>query len=332
MTPRRRFRWAAVALGLAVALAAAEGALRVTGAGAPAPRRHEYNFLRREGDAFWVFDLAKPPSHVWDGDPYGTLPPGARMTYPIDACGLRGPPPDPARPKALVVGDSFTFGEGVAYEDTFCARLETALASVASPPPQALNAGVPGYGTIEQAARLPHWLEQFRPRAVVLVFVPNDPIPLDDAFATDDLLGSRAEEPGLRLARLVRGVLGRSAADERAEAWYRSYYFGERAERWQAAREALGAMQRLAKGSEARFGVVLFPLLHRLAERPFERIHAAVSAECASRGIPFLDLAGALAEEDERALWVHPSDHHPNARAHAIAARAMAPFVASLLE
>jgi hypothetical protein len=91
-------------------------------------------------------------------------------------------------------------------------------------------------------------------------------------------------------------------------------------------------MQRRAKEKGARFGVVLFPLLHRLAERPFERIHAAVAAECASRGIAFLDLAVAFADEDERALWVHPSDHHPNARAHAIAARAMAPFVASLLE
>jgi hypothetical protein len=38
-----------------------------------------------------------------------------------------------------------------------------------------------------------------------------------------------------------------------------------------------------------------------------------------------------LAREPDRALWVHPTDHHPDARAHELAAEAIAPFVESLL-
>jgi hypothetical protein len=48
-------------------------------------------------------------------------------------------------------------------------------------------------------------------------------------------------------------------------------------------------------------------------------------------GAPVLDLTAALAREPDHALWVHPADHHPDARAHELAAEAIAPFVESLL-
>ena len=44
------------------------------------------------------------------------------------------------------------FGEGVRTEDTFCARLEAASAAEGL---RFVNAGVPGYGTVEEEARLP---------------------------------------------------------------------------------------------------------------------------------------------------------------------------------
>jgi hypothetical protein len=44
-------------------------------------------------------------------------------------------------------------------------------------------------------------------------------------------------------------------------------------------------------------------------------------------GIPVLDLAPAFAGMDTESLRVHPTDHHPNGKAHAIAARAIADWV-----
>lgn len=335
--PRRGLRAAAVVAGLLAAAGAAELVLRATHWGVSAPRKADYHFLRREGDPFWIFDPSNPPEHEWDGDPYGRLPPGARMTYPINSKGLRGDEPDPARPKVLLVGDSFTFGEGVAVAGTFAARVERSLAGRFDPAPQVLNGGVPGYGTEAEAGRLPGWLAEFAPRAVVLVYVPNDPIPLEDAVGRrettgrDDLLARGDDAPGLFLTRLVRGVIGRGAADREVEEWYLSYYFGERSSRWDAARAAIGGMRERSAAAKAKFGVVIFPLLHRLAERPFARIHETVAAACAQMGVPVLDLTAALAREPESALWVHPADHHPDARAHELAAEAMTPFVESLL-
>jgi len=83
--------------------------------------------------------------------------------------------------------------------------------------------------------------------------------------------------------------------------------------------------------AHASFGVVVFPILHRLSKRPFGRIHDAVTGACREMGVPVLDLTAALTGPRERDLWVHPTDHHPNARAHLLAARAIGPFAESLL-
>jgi hypothetical protein len=231
----------------------------------------------------------------------------------------------------MMVGDSFTFGEGVAEEDTFAARVERALAPRFTPPPQMIAAAVPGYGSDNEAARLPEWLAEFAPRAVVVVFVPNDPIPLDEELSHEDLMTVGARDTGPYVLRLLRGALGRSAANRAVEEWYDSFYFGAHRERWDASRAALADMKRRTVAAGARFGVVVFPLLHRLDERPFAKIHEAVAAACAEIGAPVLDLTAALAREPDRALWVHPADHHPDARAHELAAEAISPFVESLL-
>jgi len=329
--PRRGLRVVAVATGLVVALLATEVVLRATHWGVREPRFADYHFLARGGSGFWVTDPANPPEHKWDGDPYGRLPPGASMTYPLNSHGLRGEEPDPSRPNVLLVGDSFTFGEGVAVADTFAARVERTLAPRFTPPPQIIAAAAPGYGSENEAARLPQWLAEFKPRAVVVVYVPNDPIPLDEELERDDFMTVGATETGPYVLRLLRGALGRSAANRAVEEWYDSFYFGAHRARWGVARAALADMKRRTVAAGAKFGVVIFPLLHRLDERPFAKIHETVAAACAEIGVPVVDLTAVLAREPDRALWVHPTDHHPDARAHELAAEAISPFVESLL-
>ena len=331
--PRSRtLRLIAVGFGVCVALAATEVVLRVSGVGVYKPRVHAYNFLLRKGDRYWVFNPEHPPTHTWDGDPYGRLPAGAKMTYTIGSAGLRGEPPAPGRPSVLVVGDSFTFGEGVQLEETFTARLERAFA-VRPNVPAFVNAGVPGYGTVEEAARLPSLLDRYEPKAVLLVAIPNDAIPLQEAAGATDLVNAQENDapPPLRVVELARHVLGRAAADQSVEEWYASYYFGERASRWEDAKKALQSMAAACRERKIPFGVAMFPLLYRLRDRPFARIHGAYEAACAEMGVPFIDLTPALAVESDRALWVHPTDHHPDARAHELAAEALKPFVDGLL-
>ena len=326
-----RRRVIAVALGALSSLAVAECVLRATNAGVYRSRSESYHFIERPGRGYWTFDRDHPPIHAWDGDPYGRLPPGARMTYEIGDGGLRGDPPPPGRRTVLVLGDSFTFGEGVRIQDTFTSRLERSMAAEAAGP-AFVNAGVPGYGTEQEAARLPALIDRYDPAAVLLVAVPNDAIPqIDQAGAADLVNGRIATASPIRLFGLVRSVFGRAASDRAVEDWYLSYYVGARSECWAEARARLLSMAALCRTRGARFGVAMFPLLYRLDDSPLAPIHHAFETACASDDVPFLDLTPALALENDRALWVHPTDHHPDARAHELAARALLPFVEALV-
>jgi hypothetical protein len=95
----------------------------------------------------------------------------------INALGLRDDPPEelpPAPGEAVVfcLGDSFTFGLGVALEDTFQERLEGLLGS---PPPRVFGAGIPGFGTRDARVMLAELAQVAAPDVVVLaLFEDND--------------------------------------------------------------------------------------------------------------------------------------------------------------
>jgi hypothetical protein len=81
-----------------------------------------------------------------------------------------------------------------------------------------------------------------------------------------------------------------------------------------------------------RFGVVHFPLMHRLDAYPVTDIEECVASAAREAEIPYLDLTPSFAGQDARTFWVHPVDRHPNAKAHAIAAQALRPFVEELVK
>ena len=80
------------------------------------------------------------------------------MPVAINGQGLRIQPhtaPPPAH--VLAVGDSMTFGEGVAAGETYSAVLERALGV------RVYNAGVPGYSSAQMLGRLRRYLPMFHP-------------------------------------------------------------------------------------------------------------------------------------------------------------------------
>ncbi len=327
----------AVLIGLLLAVVIAEGLLRATGAGSYSARSDDYGFrVLSDEPLYWGFDPGHTPSHTWDGDPYGTLPPGARMTYPhIGEDGLRGPDvaADESRPIALVVGDSFTFGEGVPLEETFVHRAESLLAERGSTPARLVNAGIPGYGTLEETARLPSLAERLRPRVVVLVFVPNDPIHVSDSVdQVGDLIQSPGRgETGLEIVRRLQQLTGASAATRATEDWYLDHYVGDRSQAWLTAQTQIGVAHAPLRTSGCALGVAYFPLLHDLTGGRLDPIRDEVARFCRADGIPFRDLGVTLRDRAPRDLWVHPIDHHPNARAHEAVAPAIADLVTELL-
>jgi len=82
---------------------------------------------------------------------------------------------------------------------------------------------------------------------------------------------------------------------------------------WGATRSGLRRIRDCMAARGGRLLVVVFPMFSQLASGYlFGELHELVRDACAEDGIDRLDLLPVFAGTDERELWVHPTDQHPN--------------------
>ena len=161
--------WLVLAFTVAVGLAAMEAGVRrlapqrlVQGYVAPDPDLGTYPvadaaWLNTEHQRYWV----------------RTNGAGFRMPDEVDL--------SPGRRRVLVYGDSFTFGWGLEYEDTYFAALQKS-AAVRRPSLQLLNAAVPGFSSGHVKKLMERHIPTMKPAAVVYFLTNND---LMDNATTD---------------------------------------------------------------------------------------------------------------------------------------------------
>jgi hypothetical protein len=186
------------------------------------------------------------------------------------------------------------------------------------------------------------WLA-LNPDLVLIIFYIND------AYDDSAILNGGQElgiyDPGptglarysrfLDLAQYKYRAYRQSKAVER---YYKRHYFTE-ARRflenpgpyqvdWAGCRAALERAVQITRERNIKLGLVIFPELYQLnGGYPFLEVHKLVSESCQRAGIPVLDLFDTFRGHEPESLWVHPSDHHPNETAHALAAEAIEKFV-----
>ena len=344
-------RAGAVVLGLALALVALELALRLSGL----PRYYaakrspsQFAFLPElvsRGEPFYVNMPSSELVFRYDGDPRGYFGPDATVVHRTNEDGFRGPAFGDRRPgvaRVAFLGDSFTFGEGVRFEDTFPEVAARVLGQALERPVEAYNFGVGGHNTAQSLQVYRYVARSAQADVVVLGYVLNDAEgPLYEIVEgratparrpreeTVDEGVDEARPPErwpwqLRLAQLV--WKRRAAADltRRTLAHYRALY-EEGSAGWAASREALVALCREAHEAGARPWVVIFPILVHLGpDYPFAREHALVADAARGAGAAVLDLLPVFARREATELWVHPTDQHPNEVAHRMAGEALA--------
>jgi len=102
---------------------------------------------------------------------------GVRVTTNRDGFRAAG---ELARPKPgnayriLLLGDSQTFGQGVAFEDTFGELLARSLAEDTARTVEVINTGVDGYNTVQEAAVLRARGLGLEPDCILVLFIGND--------------------------------------------------------------------------------------------------------------------------------------------------------------
>lgn len=264
-----------------------------------------------------VHDFGSNPRGYFDGD--GTL------SYRINSVGLRDREvqreKQPGVFRILGIGDSFTFGTGVRLEDLFLTRLQRHFDASESPRPfEVLNLGIMGFNTAQEVALLRHVGLGFEPDLVILFLVLNDAkIRFQPRKPPKSLPSALRPQLFHRLSeRIERRRRGREAV-RRTRAEFHPSALG-----WKQVQQAWMDARVLSRAYDFRLAVVVFPYMIELdGEYPYSQLHERLAYSVRALDLPVLDLLPAFRGEDGESLWVHPSNQHPNERAHAIAADAI---------
>ncbi len=245
--------------------------------------------------------------------------------------------------RILMLGDSFTFGQGVPDgRQRFTELVEKHLNQVSGRPVHVYNAGVPGTVPTQWVGYARGLIPTYRPNLVVAVFFLRDGTDLATSFSHYEReIGELRQRYGdnvfYRGSYLVRTFLDTLMAREFTE-WYlgqfEEAYLGD-ADQTQAWRTAQAKLLEIAEESRqagARFALVIFPILHDLDDYRFGAVEKKIEEFAAAHALTFFTLTPAFLGRDARDLWVSPMDQHPNAEGHAIAAHRLGPFLATILD
>gem|GEM_PF-1498584 len=301
---------------------------------------------------------------IRDGQlPRAILRPGAAeistgVPVRINSLGFRGREYTREKPagttRILILGDSFAFGAGAPVDVIFPTRLETRLNSEQLfGLVEILNLGVSDYNTDDELA----WLQEFglglTPDLVILVYVMND------IEIKQEYLPRSAEEPS-RLVDERSGevrqyrdplywLVNRLRRDSHFLAYLAprmaalgrklglnlpstgSFYgtaFANDVEGWKRSKAAIEQMRDLGLEHHFQFALVLFPLMTNFTDAyPAKKTHEVIAEYTRAQDIPFLDLLPNYMGINAASLWVSPTDGHPNAEGHRIAAEAIYEFL-----
>jgi hypothetical protein len=238
------------------------------------------------------------------------------------------PPKQGDRYRIAVVGDSFTWGQGVEAEERFSNRMESFL----GPAYEVFNFGRPGNNLPEHLDVLRQALP-IAPNFVLLQLYINDfetavmkrpqPRPLlpretdrsfRRRFVTYDLLSKQWAllQETVGLCESYPGYMARNLLDPNAP----------------NAIETMASLHRIVDEAAAAgvpMGIVIFPAYDRMSTRgahyPFGYLHERIKMFCTDTKTPCLDLLPVLSQvPDPRTLWVSPFDAHPSAATHRLAA------------
>ncbi|HLD29102.1 MAG TPA: hypothetical protein VJC03_02085 [bacterium] len=318
------FRISASFLSLAAVLVLAEVLLRLFG-----PEYYKFGNSSQEyysNPRGYFIPLKREGRDILYGLNYTGTPEGYR-TSDIPVYGQEETPS--GRNTILGLGDSFTFGRGVKYEDIYLSRLEKMLGKEKVKVRNCATVGA------DMNSVIGTYLKESSGKKYPLVlygFVLNDfGLPHKEKIVGLDFIdinnGGHTYLP-LRKRSALLNFLFHVFEKRRLHRVTRQAYLNAfEGARGREGFKKLEYLDQSVKKTGGRLAVAVFPLLYDFREYPFKEIHEKIAFFCSERNIPCLDLLPAFSEQSAESLWAHPTDHHPNERAHKIAAEEIFKFL-----
>ena len=288
----------------------------------------------------------------------------AKHPMVTDSLGMRGPELAPNRQPGTLrivgLGDSVMLGWGVSYDETALTRIGRLLADSTGRPVETANTGCPSYNTAVETAVYRLKGRQLKPDLVVLIFLENDfgfPGLMLEPVVRSTLRKSYLRE---QLRKQVVPFWREANEFEQNVGFISTRHFdamrGKKAEeltpqeRWlQTVQEhythmttevgVRASLKDLADmiRADGAAGIVVYDPIHLTVGDPgsYEKKAGWVVATAREFGLEAVDmtpvferfLRDAGLQRMEQALWVSPSDWHPNAEAHRLIAETVAALV-----
>lgn len=259
----------------------------------------------------------------------------------VSSLGLRSPEIEEKKAagvrRLLVLGDSVTFGWGIREEDSFARRLEAMLRAAPACPSEVVNAGVSGYGSIEELDYFANEGVRLEPDAVLIYQVENDYMaatPRTSALAMfmKDWIFYRSylvNASFLAYQKLRWQVAAQAAGGDTAAYAAQQRTWGS----LPGAAQSLDALRKIAALAHERgIAVVLASHPNNLADPSLDAERTRLLRELAAADdLRFVDVAPAFAGMRPEALAVSETDRHPNALGHALIAGLLLPAVREAL-
>jgi lysophospholipase L1-like esterase len=338
MATRRSFAISyALIVGLG-SLIALEGGVRLLGLAPPLPEQYSVNVA----DPFVPW--RKIPNSVAEGRTEEFA-----FSYRHNGAGFRDLERSTEKPagvyRILALGDSFTYGVGAAFEETFPRRLEHQLNTVlgGGPPVEVVNAGIPGYWPEAERLMLEHHGLAYSPDLVLVAFLPNDVVDTHRGGPQIDVatgfLVQRArggtETPFAWLFARSHLFRGLHASSSRVRGWAAGLGRArpiEDVDQDGAARDAAWVrieqeytrMAALASARAARMALVFLPQKGPWKPDSGDDSERRLARWAAAHGALFIDTKPALRAAWESAPLYYPIDGHCTPAGYAVIARTIA--------
>jgi hypothetical protein len=262
---------------------------------------------------------------------------GGGSFRPENSAGYRDVEHTKKKPKgvrrAVFVGDSFTYGAGVLFDDTYPKRVERGLIEDRGEPWEAIVLAVPGFDSEREAKIVREEVFAYEPDLLFLGYVLND---AEDKRADEkrralDWVREQAaagQPPFWRRSALFSLVADRIRATAQNRERIRNYraLYEDEAPGFGAALKAVTEIAELSQRNNVPLIVAVFPLFGNPLDQsyPFEAVHRKIAASFRPLRLMLVDLLPYYRGLDWKLLVVEgAADEHPNEIAHRIAAQAL---------
>jgi len=291
------------------------------------------------------FDPHSTYNNIYESNPRGYFDDRNSVVLSMNSRGFRGDEftkYDKSDRKIAFIGDSFTLGEGVHLKDIYPEKTVALLNAGnkgGDAPYRCCNFGMLALNTVQEYSFLIEEALPIEPDIVVLGYFLNDAAgPYFEMDPKTNTILENMTNPfwyGLdkrppdsllynsRIAAMLWKAANQRKISENTKRYYKTLY-SENSPTWEVNRDHLIKIIHTCKDREITLIVLSLPLLYKTdGNYPFTYIHNIIADIVRTEGgenTSFIDMLPYFKDYQASDLWVYPTDHHPNEKAHAVIA------------